>query len=121
MSKNTDTFDAICGNCAGLNLRKVSAEDVIAQAKIYGASEEQVHSAVLGLAEYQGMSETATCPQCGLEFPASDDDFADIFGPSNPNCPRCQPYIKGTAAGPTEEELARMECEQSIVRKGGKQ
>ena len=116
MSKNTDTFDALCGDCAGIDLRNVSAEDVIAQAKIYGASEEQVQSAVLGLAEYKGVSEKATCPQCGMEFPASDD-FADVFGPSDPKCPRCQPYIEGTAAGPTEEELARMECEQSIVRK----
>ena len=54
MSKNTEVFDRICGDCAGIDLRNVSAEDVLAQAKIYGASEDDIQSAILGLAEYQG-------------------------------------------------------------------
>ena len=56
MSKHTDTFDLICGDCEGIDLRNVSAEDVLAQAKIYGASEDDIKAAVLGLAEYQGIA-----------------------------------------------------------------
>ena len=98
MSKNTDNFDRICGDSAGMNMQNISAEDVIAQAKIYGASDEELQAAVLGLAEYQVVTETATCEDCGLEFP-SDDPFADVFGPSEIKCPRCYPHMPDGAAG----------------------
>lgn len=55
---------------------------------------------------------TSTCSICGHTY---DEPFADIFGgPSR--CPKCHPYVPGTAKGETEEELAAMECEQSVIR-----
>ena len=81
-----------------MNMQNISAEDVIAQASIYGASEEELQAAILGLAEYQGVTETATCKECGLEFP-SDDPLADVFGPSEIKCPRCYPHMPEGAAG----------------------
>ena len=110
MSKNTDTFDKICGDCAGMNMQNISAEDVVAQAAIYGASEEETRSAVLGLAEYQGVTETATCKECGLEFPA-DDPLADVFGPSEVKCPRCYPHMPEGAAGIIKKIEPRMNGE----------
>ena len=98
MSKNTDTFDKICGNCAGLNVQNISAEDVIAQAAIYEASRDEMQAAVFGLIEYQGVTKTATCDECGLVFPA-DDQFADVFGPSEIKCPLCHPHLPPGAAG----------------------
>ena len=110
MSKNTEVFDRICGDCAGIDLRNVSAEDVLAQAKIYGASEDDIKAAVLGLAEYQGVTETATCKECGLEFPA-DDPLADVFGPSEVKCPRCYPHMPEGAAGIIKKIEPRMNGE----------
>ena len=110
MSKNTDSFDRICGDCAGLNLQNISAEDVIAQARIYGASDEELQAAILGLAEYQAVTETATCKECGLEFPA-DDPLADVFGPSEVKCPRCYPHMPEGAAGIIKKIEPRMNGE----------
>ena len=112
MSKNTDAFDRICGDCAGLDMNDISTEDVIAQAKICGANEEDLQSAIYGLNEYRGNDRESICPTCGLTYP---DAFADIFGEPS-RCPRCEPYMPGTVDGPSEEELAAMECEQSIGR-----
>ena len=53
MSKGTEAFDAICGNCAGIDLADITADDVRAQAAFYGASEEETLSAIDGLIEYQ--------------------------------------------------------------------
>ena len=59
---------------------------------------------------------TSTCSICGHTY---DEPFADIFGgPSR--CPKCHPYVPGTAKGETEEKLAAMECEHSIIRPIGK-
>ena len=53
MSKNTDTFDSICGDCAGLDLADIAIDDVRTQASIYGASEDEIQRAIAGLIEYQ--------------------------------------------------------------------
>lgn len=53
MSKGTEAFDAICGNCAGIDLTNITIDDVRAQAAIYGASEEETLAAIDGLIEYQ--------------------------------------------------------------------
>lgn len=53
MSKNTDTFDTLCGDCSGLNLADITVDDVRAQASIYGASEDEIQRAIAGLIEYQ--------------------------------------------------------------------
>ena len=53
MSKNTDTFDTLCGDCAGLDLADITIDDVRAQASIYGASEDEIQRAIAGLIEYQ--------------------------------------------------------------------
>ena len=53
MSKNTGTFDNICGNCAGMNIADITVDDVRAQAAIYNASEEETLAAIAGLIEYQ--------------------------------------------------------------------
>ena len=56
MSKNTDTFDIFCGNCAGLEMADITIDDVRAQASIYGASEDEIQRAIAGLIEYQAMA-----------------------------------------------------------------
>ena len=56
MSKNTDTFDAICGDCAGVDLAGITIDDVRAQAGIYGASEDDIQRAIAGLIEYQALA-----------------------------------------------------------------
>ena len=53
MSKGTEAFDAICGNCAGTDIADITVDDVRAQAAIYGASEEETLAAIDGLIEYQ--------------------------------------------------------------------
>ena len=53
MSKGTDAFDKICGNCAGINIADITVDDVRAQSAIYGASEEETLAAIAGLVEYQ--------------------------------------------------------------------
>ena len=53
MSKGTEAFDAICGNCAGVDIAEITVDDVRAQAAIYGASEEETLAAIDGLVEYQ--------------------------------------------------------------------
>ena len=54
MSKYTDAFDTICGNCAGLNIADISADDVRTQAAIYDdVDQEDIEDAVRGLEEYQ--------------------------------------------------------------------
>ena len=56
MSENTDTFDALCGNCAGLDLADITIADVRAQASFYGASEDDIQRAIAGLIEYQALA-----------------------------------------------------------------
>lgn len=56
MSKNTDTFDALCGDCAGIDLAEITIDDVRAQASLYGASEDEVQRAIAGLIEYQALA-----------------------------------------------------------------
>ena len=56
MSKNTDTFDKICGNCAGIDLAEITVDDVRAQASLYNASEDEIQRAIAGLIEYQAMA-----------------------------------------------------------------
>ena len=56
MSKNTETFDALCGNCAGLDLAEITIDDVRAQAAFYGAGEDEIQRAVAGLIEYQALA-----------------------------------------------------------------
>lgn len=53
MSKNTDTFNTLYGDCAGLDLADITIDDVRAQASIYGASEDEIQRAIAGLIEYQ--------------------------------------------------------------------
>ena len=53
MSKGTEAFDAICGNCASIDLADITVDDFRAQATIHGASEEETLSAIDGLIEYQ--------------------------------------------------------------------
>ncbi len=53
MGKGTEAFDAICGNCAGIDLADITVDDVRAQAAIYGSSEEETLAAIDGLIEYQ--------------------------------------------------------------------
>ena len=53
MSTNTDTFDWLCGNCAGIDINTVTVDDVREQAAIYGASEDETLGAIAGLIEYQ--------------------------------------------------------------------
>ena len=56
MSKNTDTFDAMCGDCADLDLADITIADVRAQCAIYGASEDEIQLAIAGLIEYQALA-----------------------------------------------------------------
>ena len=56
MSKNTDIFDTLCGDCAGIDIADITIADVRAQASLYGASEEETLSAIDGLIEYQALA-----------------------------------------------------------------
>ena len=56
MSKNTDTFDALCGDCAGIDIAEITIDDVRAQCAIYNASEDEIQRAIAGLIEYQALS-----------------------------------------------------------------
>ena len=56
MSTSTDTFDALCGNCTGIDLAEITIDDVRAQCAIYGASEDEVQMAIAGLIEYQAQA-----------------------------------------------------------------
>ena len=56
MSKNTDTFDALCGNCAGIDLAGITIDDVREQASLYSASEDEIQRAIAGLIEYQALA-----------------------------------------------------------------
>lgn len=56
MSKNTDTFDTLCGDCAGLDLADITIDDVRAQCAIYGANEDEIQQAIAGLIEYQALA-----------------------------------------------------------------
>ena len=56
MSKNTDTFDTLCGNCAGVDLADITIDDVRAQCAIYNASEDEIQRATAGLIEYQALA-----------------------------------------------------------------
>ena len=56
MSKNTDTFDTLCGDCAGLDLADITIDDVRDQCAIYGASEDEIQRAIAGLIEYQALA-----------------------------------------------------------------
>ena len=56
MSKNTDTFDALCGDCAGIDFAEITIDDVRAQASLYGASEDEIQRAIAGLIEYQALA-----------------------------------------------------------------
>lgn len=51
-----------------------------------------------------------TC-NCGHTF---EDAFAELFQ-GEANCPKCHPYIPGTAKGESDEELAEMEMSQSKI------
>ena len=53
MSKNTDSFDRICGNCAGIDIITITEDDLRQQAAIYGASEDEIQEALAGLEEYK--------------------------------------------------------------------
>ena len=53
MSKNTNTFDEICGDCAGLDLAGITIDDVRAQCALYNASEDEIQRAIAGLIEHQ--------------------------------------------------------------------
>ena len=53
MSKNTDSFDRICGNCAGIDIITITEDDLRQQAAIYGASEDEIQDALAGLEEYK--------------------------------------------------------------------
>lgn len=53
MSKNTDSFDRICGDCEGIEISSITEDDVRQQAAIYGASEEEIQEAIAGLEEYK--------------------------------------------------------------------
>ena len=56
MSKNTNTFDGICGNCAGIDLAGITIDDVREQASLYSASEDEIQRAIAGLIEYQALA-----------------------------------------------------------------
>ena len=56
MSKNTDTFDSICGDCAGIDLADITIDDVRTQCAIYNASEDEIQRAIAGLIEYQALA-----------------------------------------------------------------
>ena len=56
MSKNTDTFDTLCGNCAGIDFADITIDDVRAQCAIYNASEDEIQRAIAGLIEYQALA-----------------------------------------------------------------
>lgn len=53
MSKGTDAFDKICGNCTGIDVAEITIDDVMTQATINGASAEDTQAAIDGLVEYQ--------------------------------------------------------------------
>ena len=58
MSRYTDKFDTICGNCTGINMFDITVEDIRAQAKIWTqqgetVTESDISDAMQGLIEYQ--------------------------------------------------------------------
>jgi hypothetical protein len=63
MSRYTDAFDRICGDCAGVDMDKVTAADVRAQAAVWTGDDactpEEVEDAIRGLYEYQGKNSAA--------------------------------------------------------------
>ncbi len=74
MSRNTDNFDMICGNCEGVDLVLVTEDDVRTQAVIWAQPGEErstdmlllIESAIDGLREYQRQAvidweESETC------------------------------------------------------------
>ena len=56
MSKNTDIFDTLCGDCAGIDIAEITIDDVRAQAALYGAGEDEIQWAIAGLIEYQALA-----------------------------------------------------------------
>ena len=54
MSKFTDAFDGLCGNCAGINVGELTDDDVRQQATASGVTDpEQIADAIRGLHEWQ--------------------------------------------------------------------
>jgi hypothetical protein len=57
MSKNTDKFDEICGDCTDLEMLYITEEDVREMAALWVIdSEEEIQLALAGLAEYQSVA-----------------------------------------------------------------
>ena len=48
-----EAFDKICGDCCGLDMNKITTDDVKRQCAIYGVDGEWIEAALRGLKEYQ--------------------------------------------------------------------
>lgn len=55
MSRNTDLFDQLCGNCAGIDLGEITPDDVRTMGSYYGATPDEIDMAIAGLAEYRAI------------------------------------------------------------------
>lgn len=60
MSRYTDAFDRVCGNCSGVDIMSITADDVKNQFRIWqetgeATDVEELDNAIIGLSEYQSL------------------------------------------------------------------
>ncbi len=96
MSKYTDAFDRLCGDCTGLDILIVTEKDVHDQGNIYHATKEEREMALRGLEEYQDMVKDEMygkgkliCGACGWKFTPIGFDNFDLYSNDAVKCPLC--------------------------------